>query len=271
MRLAHVSDAHLLDLAAKPSWKDRVVSVGRPLDAALRYGRLLAALRRAAQSAAHVLISGDLAETGSLGQYESLAMALDASGLDAGRVTMLPGNHDRYDADDAWERALRGPLAPWAQSAAHSAQHVAIELGSARLVAFDASRTQNILRSAGHVCDALLETLAGEARAAAAAGKHLVLALHHPPHLSGVRAWHAMNGLLGAQRLIDMMRSWAATTLLHGHTHTERMVAIGQHRAYSASATVSEGARGVAFYDVGERSLTRAAPTSLVNSRTSSK
>ena len=257
MRLAQVSDAHLLSLAGRPSLKDIMVSVGRPLDPAMRYRRLLDALRLAADHATHVVLSGDLAETGSVGQYEALASALEAAGLGADRITMLPGNHDRYDTDDAWERALRGPLAPWAPSAAHSGQHVVRQLSGARLVAVDATRPQNVLRSAGQLTAAHLATIAAEAHAAEAAREHLVLALHHPPQVSAFGLWHAMNGLLGAEQLVAMMGSWAPMSLLHGHVHVERMLTVGRHRSYSAAATVCDGARSAAFYELGDGTLRR--------------
>src|SRR5579862_5041940 len=78
-RIAHLSDVHMLEARpgrSRASWSMRhhFLSFGRPLDVAGRrrkLGNSLSAARRA--GASHVVISGDLTETGLPGEYEALA------------------------------------------------------------------------------------------------------------------------------------------------------------------------------------------------------
>ena len=120
-RIAHLSDVHMLD--ARPSrarsgysMGHRFLSFGRPLDAVGRRNKLVHALSAARRVGAdHVVVSGDLTEIGSPGEFECLGEALHESGIAPERITLVPGNHDLYTSADAWSRALQGPLAAFAR------------------------------------------------------------------------------------------------------------------------------------------------------------
>src|SRR5450432_2080609 len=102
-RIAHISDVHLL---AEPAQKRhdlrvRFLSFGRVLDAAARIRKLKTALCKALRSGAdHVLVSGDLTESGTPEQFETLASVLDELRIDPERLTLVPGNHDAYTSHD---------------------------------------------------------------------------------------------------------------------------------------------------------------------------
>ncbi|HZU84273.1 MAG TPA: metallophosphoesterase, partial [Polyangiaceae bacterium] len=110
-RIAHLSDVHMLDSLpsrSRSGWSMRhhFLSFGRRLDSGGRRHKLARALSAArGLGADHVVISGDLTETGAPGEFESLAEVLHDSAVPAGRITLVPGNHDLYSSPDGWRWA----------------------------------------------------------------------------------------------------------------------------------------------------------------------
>lgn len=253
--LAHLSDAHLLALREDATLKDRIVSAGRSMDAQQRHARLVAALRAAKQGGAeHVVVTGDLAETGSVAQYEALAEAFSEARVDPSRVTLLPGNHDRYHAPDAWRRAMKGPLEAFAPTSACDDRLAVVELGASTLIAIDATRPQSIFRSEGELRGPVLMAIGREVAHATARGRHAILALHHPPAPLAPRAWHFWNGLDGAHELGVAAGAWPSITFLHGHSHHRRQTKLGHHHVHCAHASVALGARAVTLLSALDRS-----------------
>src|SRR6478672_8144755 len=77
LRIAHVSDVHVLETRASYGLDVRFLSFGRRLDAQARVRKLVAAIVRArACGAHHTVVTGDLTESGSDAQFEALAEAL---------------------------------------------------------------------------------------------------------------------------------------------------------------------------------------------------
>jgi Icc protein len=103
MRIAHVSDVHLLHPhRAAASLSARLVSYARAFDPVARKARLERALALAvARGADHVVVSGDLTEIGAPAQFEAFGEALANAGLRGDQVTLVPGNHDAYGAASA--------------------------------------------------------------------------------------------------------------------------------------------------------------------------
>src|SRR5262245_5956838 len=136
VRLAHLSDVHVLEPQNSFDFDVRFVSFGRVLDAHARIEKLQAGFNAAKRAGAdHVVLSGDLTETGTLGQFETFARALSVSGFDPTQITLVPGNHDAYTSG-GWRSALAGPLAPWAATAAGEPGKV-VDLGSMFLLPID--------------------------------------------------------------------------------------------------------------------------------------
>jgi 3',5'-cyclic AMP phosphodiesterase CpdA len=91
MRLAHVSDVHVLEPLSMTDGYGldiRFLSFGRRLDAQGRLRKLARALAAAKRNAAdHVVVSGDLTESATPAQFELLAAALSAGPY----ASWLPG------------------------------------------------------------------------------------------------------------------------------------------------------------------------------------
>ncbi|HEX3343330.1 MAG TPA: metallophosphoesterase [Polyangiaceae bacterium] len=257
-RIAHLSDVHMLD--ARPSrarsgysMRHRFLSLGRPLDAVGRRNKLVHALSAARRVGAdHVVVSGDLTEVGSPGEFESLGEALHDSGIAAERITLVPGNHDLYTSPDAWARALEGPLSAFEPTSARVPGRL-IECAGVRMLPLDVARFQPLTRSAGWIEDDVLDVVARRAADPGLADRPLLVVQHHPPFVRATPAWQWVDGLVGAARLMTILEAFRHLFVLHGHLHAavDRVLGCGVARVLGATAIVDdkEGPR-VRLYDV---------------------
>jgi 3',5'-cyclic-AMP phosphodiesterase len=258
--LAHVTDLHLVESnhaqRRGADWQRLYyLNVGRAVDPAPRKRRAIEALRMAGRNARHVCVTGDLTEDGIDSQFEVLAEVLAESGVDPERVTLVPGNHDRYSEPDAYERALQGPLRAYAPTSRCGRP---FELSDdALLMPISTASPQSWLRSAGWLSsdDARrIDWLAAETRRA---GKLALVALHHPPQGYRNQAWNWLNGLQSRELTIALLSRHARLHMLHGHTHSHESVQFAPGRlaqAHSAAATV-ERADSVRYYQVTREAL----------------
>jgi 3',5'-cyclic AMP phosphodiesterase CpdA len=262
-RIAHLSDVHMLD--ARPSrarsghsMGHRFLSFGRPLDAVGRRRKLAHALSASRRVGAdHVVVSGDLTEIGAPGEFECLAETLHASGIAPDRITLVPGNHDLYTSPDAWEKALDGPLGAFRATSAGAPGRI-VEAAGVRFMPLDVARHQPLTRSAGWIDDAAMDAVGRRAADPGLAGKPLVVVQHHPPFVRATQAWHWVDGLVGAARLMTILEAFRHLFVLHGHLHAavNRVLGCGVARVLGATAIVDdEDAPRVRLYDVRDGQL----------------
>jgi 3',5'-cyclic-AMP phosphodiesterase len=262
-RIAHLSDAHMLD--TRPGWsrsnrsmRHRFLSIGRPLDGTDRRRKLAEALCAARQAgAARVVISGDLTEVGAPGEFESLAEVLHESPFASDRITLVPGNHDVYSSPDGWQRALEGPLSPFAAKSAGRPGDV-VECSGYNLLPMDVTFHQAVTRSAGLIQPETLSELDRRASDPALSKLPLVVVQHHPPFVRKTQALHWVDGLIGAAGLMALLEKFKHLFVLHGHLHAvvNRVVGRGVTRVFGATAVVDdrEGPR-VRIFDVVDDQL----------------
>ncbi|HEX8951141.1 MAG TPA: metallophosphoesterase [Polyangia bacterium] len=220
--LAHLSDLHL---GRSPAHDEEVA---RAVDAA--------------DSVDHVVVSGDVTDRGRAHEYarfERLVAPLAA----AGRLTVVPGNHDRL-GDDLGARLRRGARV---QTETRPGLHV---------VRVDSTGAHNRFLLAGHgdLCDGVLADV--ERAVADAPARHLVVVTlhHHPlplpeetlPELLASRIGlpYASELRLGAT-LLSRLRG-RCDLVLHGHRHVPRALTLfgGDARPlglYNAGCTPSLG------------------------------
>jgi Icc protein len=265
-RIVHLSDAHVLDprpSRTRSGWSMQVrfLSIGRPLDAVGRRQKLVRSLDLARRVGAnHVVISGDLTEIGTPGEYETLAEILHDSGIAPERMTLVPGNHDRYSSADAWRWALGGPLSAFARTSA-TEHGKTVDIGAATLLPLDATFHQPVTRSAGCISRAALEALEARASDPAFANRPLVAIQHHPPFVRKTQAWNWIDGLIGARSLMSLLERFRHLFVLHGHLHAmvNRALGCGVARILGATAVVDDkDAPRVRVYDVIEGRLAAA-------------
>ncbi|WP_437727431.1 metallophosphoesterase family protein [Sorangium sp. So ce861] len=253
--IAHLTDFHLLEAdhdrrRGAERWRLRYLSFGRPIDAAQRRRRALAALVEAWRSGAdHLVLTGDLTEDGTPAQFDVLAAVLAESGWDPARVTLVPGNHDAYGGGDAWERALEGCLRPFA---ATSGRGAVVSLPGAFVTAVSTAMMQPVTRSAGSIADRELARVAALAAGTRRSGDALVLAQHHPPlpHPIGAMQW--LDGLINSSALMALLHEHDHLHVIHGHTHREHDAPVrsgAPPRIFCAQALV-DGPSPLRFYRV---------------------
>ena len=229
-RIAHLSDLHLLEedyrsRTGLARYRLAFLSTGVALDVELRRQRALRALKRARQlQVDHVLITGDLTEDGTLGQYEALAEVLEDSGLPPERITLVPGNHDAYSDALAWQTALEGPLAAYAETSAEGAITVC---GDAVIKPVSTVMDgQHFTRAAGIVRDRNLLDIRRLAADGLTTGRTLIVAQHHAPLGIANPVWNYFDGTIGAAPMRDLLAELPALHVVHGHVHHKTTVSL---------------------------------------------
>ena len=128
-----------------------------------------------------VIATGDLVNDGLPEQYEHLAALLEPL---AGRLLLLPGNHDRLDA--MWSTMPAELLAPPDLRRRPGGADGVLDRGI-RVIALDSSRPPN---PGGWIAPEQLDWLDDEL--AAQPSVRTVIAVHHPPFLTGIDHMDAM-------------------------------------------------------------------------------
>ena len=220
--LAHLSDLHLGRSPAQDEQVARAVDAVEGID--------------------HVVVSGDVTDRGRAHEYarfERLFAPLAA----AGRLTVVPGNHDRL-GDDLGPRLRKGARV---QTETRRGLY---------LVRVDSTGEHNRFLLAGHgnLCDGVLAEVE-RAVGAAPAGHLVVVTLHHHPLplpeetlpellASRIGLPYASELRLGAT-LLTRLRG-RCDLVLHGHRHVPRALTLFSADArplglYNAGCTPSLG------------------------------
>jgi 3',5'-cyclic-AMP phosphodiesterase len=258
MRLAHISDLHLLEPDArreKRSVHQRIrlsyLSLMRPLDAAARFERARRALLAAREGGFdHLVLSGDLTEDGEPGQFAELARVLAESGVAPDKVTLVPGNHDAYCDFDGWSRALEGPLAPYAATSSGPPGRV-IDLGEAVILPISTAVHQHWASSWGSIEGPEWDALERRTGDPGLLKRALLLVQHHAPlpHVFAPLQW--VDGLRGYGRQLALLARRRTLQVLHGHLHraiTRVLELGGITRVFGATAVVEDSKPRVRFY-----------------------
>ena len=245
-RIAHLSDVHILEprpSRTRPGYpvSVRYLSLGRPLDAHARRKKLSRALAVAKRSGAdHFVLSGDLTEIGTPGEFEIFAETLHEARLDPDAVTLVPGNHDAYHSPDGWKKAMEGPLARYATSSAGEPGKV-VERGNVVFLPVDVSRHQHFARSGGELVDSVAEAIERRLTDDAFQSRPIVLVHHHPPFMRAP-GMNWIDGLRGGAHLMRLLARFRNVFSLHGHLHSivDKVVELGRCRIFGAPAIVED-------------------------------
>jgi 3',5'-cyclic-AMP phosphodiesterase len=187
--------------------------------------RILAALQD--EHVDHLLVTGDVTLSGEATEFERAAELL-APWIEAGKLTVLPGNHDvwSYEAAASWRflrtlgpdgRGMKKPVAVFPVTVSLSPEVTLLALDSARY-GEDPRSTPGALGSEQ------LATTRELVREASRQGQAVVLALHH--HLVIPRERVASDAVLARMPLCDayevvrLVAELPVAAVLHGHRHT---------------------------------------------------
>lgn len=207
--LAHLSDLHL---GERPEYASAARALVRSV---------------LAQNVDHVVVTGDVTHSGRLEEYELWLELFDPL-LRAGRVTVVPGNHDV--AGDGVAELLSDEL------------RVSVDAREGLfMVCVDSTAPHNraVFRSHGELCQRMLARVE-DALALAPSGATAAVLLHHhvlPLPVEGVGEWfaermgwpHAAELPLGRELLRRALG--AADLVLHGHRHVPRELVVDASRA----------------------------------------
>jgi 3',5'-cyclic-AMP phosphodiesterase len=223
VRLGHISDLHLADRSRYPrnGFTARQCEKYSPR---LAKG-LLDALREVAVD--HLVVTGDLTFSGEPREFERAAELLRPF-AEAGKLTVVPGNHDVW-TEEALESArfLRalGPDGRGMKKVAPSYPQV-VPLGDdAVLVALDSARHgPDPWTTPGLLGLEQLKAAREIAREQVKLGRAVILAFHHhvvlPPERVDSDAYVARMPLADADRVVRLVAEQPIAAVLHGHRHT---------------------------------------------------
>jgi 3',5'-cyclic AMP phosphodiesterase CpdA len=203
-----------------------------------------------ALTADHVVVTGDLSALGhedELGAVEALLRPL----LAAGRLTVIPGNHDRYtDTPRArvFERAFGSWLASDLPELAVAGPFPFVRLVGERLafIGLDSTRVSGWSHYVvGRVGRVQLEAARAALTHPKLAGRTVFVLSHHGPLGPSGRFDWLHSGLLDAAALLSLLRDRPAV-LLHGHSHerTWHRAAGGRPHLLGAGSSTEQGRQG---------------------------
>ena len=139
LRIIHLSDIHFwrIEIGPRDFFSKRIVGAASLLlgrARAFKLDRMPAVIDRVlGLKPDHVVISGDLTTTASDGEFGDARSGLSALLEDPSRVTIVPGNHDRYTGEAQRSRRFEeyfgpytgGPEFPWLKHLDHQTRSLA--------------------------------------------------------------------------------------------------------------------------------------------------
>jgi 3',5'-cyclic AMP phosphodiesterase CpdA len=271
MKILHLSDLHFQSEYPVKRW----LSLGWRRIAAqvefrlLRRGLLFARVGQAVASilaaaeklrVEHLVVSGDLTALALPEEFDSAREALAAW---SDRMTIVPGNHDRYTPaaarEQAFEKAfgaaLRSDLPEYCTEGAFPTVRL---LGNdVAVVGLSSARVPPVPGlAAGYVGRAQRTALSRILDDARVKGRSVLLAVHHAPLRPSARSDFPTHGLLDGRRLLAMAGAAGVLALCHGHIHERyRLAGPGRLSLFCAGSSTQKGMEGYWLLDVDRTGL----------------
>jgi 3',5'-cyclic AMP phosphodiesterase CpdA len=175
----------------------------------------------------HLLVTGDLTFSGEAREFERAAELL-APFAEAGKLTVVPGNHDLWtESSVETARFLRalGPDGKGMRSPAPSYPHLAQVGDEAIIVALDSARYgEEPWITPGRLGSEQLRAAREVVREHARTGRAVLLAFHHhvvlPPERVPSDTLVARMPLADADQVVRLVAELPVAAVLHGHRHT---------------------------------------------------
>ncbi len=274
MRIAHLSDLHLLSLDDAVPFRLFNKRLTGYLN--LRFHRKSVHKPFAVHAAAreikrlgidHVVITGDLSNLALEGEFELVRRFLDDElGLPPDRVSIIPGNHDSYTSGSHRTRRFATTFARYLTSdlpeltvPGEVFPYVHLR-GPTAIIGISTALPRLPLVASGKVGREQLAALARILEHPDVRARTVVILQHHPIHNPASRAKTALEGLTDADEEAHLLQRVRRGLLLHGHLHRRihrTLATSGGHvdavGATSASLLHASDERMAGFnvYDVG--------------------
>ncbi len=235
MRIAHISDLHVLDLAGVPPWRflNKRLTGWANLKLKRNHTHRSGYVRTIAQEirafgADHVIITGDLTNLALETEFAAVRQILEEDlGFDPRDVSIIPGNHDVYTGGAARDGRIGAYFADYMRSDADLGAELGAELelgffpfvrvrGPLVLIGLSSAVPRLPFVAAGTIGGAQRAALDRILKLGALRDKKPVFFAHHPLHNPPSRVKTALEGLHDAQELGPLM---GAGLFLHGHLH----------------------------------------------------
>lgn len=230
MRIAHISDLHLLDLeGAVPrrifnkrftGWVNIRLNRGHthkptPVHAA---GKAFHDV-----GVDHVVVTGDLTNLALEREFEVVRAFLDGLGFTPEQISVVPGNHDTYTRGSHKVGRFGTYLGHFATSDVHvsgDALFPFIRLrGPVAIVGLSSAVPRPPLVASGELGETQLAALRRALAHPEVASRTPVVLVHHPIHNPPSRGKTYLEGLVDADSLRAELGEVARGLILHGHLH----------------------------------------------------
>ena len=222
MRLGHVSDLHLSDRGRYPR------NGYAPRDCDRHSNRLAQRVLEGMEQAGvdHLVVTGDLTFSAEASEFERAAKLL-RRWADAGKLTIVPGNHDVWTAESVkTSRFLRmiGPDGRGMRKPVASYPFASLPTPEVAIIAIDTSRYgEEPFETSGQVGSSQLQACRELVRNHVKEGRAVLLALHHHLMLPRERvpsdSLVAQMPLSDADKLVRLVSEVRVAGILHGHRH----------------------------------------------------
>ena len=222
MRLGHVSDLHLSDRGRYPR------NGYAPRDCDRHSNRLAQRVLEGMEQAGvdHLVVTGDLTLSAEASEFERAAKLL-RRWADAGKLTIVPGNHDVWTAESVkTSRFLRmiGPDGRGMRKPVSSYPFASLPTPEVAIIALDSSRYgEEPFETSGQVGSSQLQACRELVRNHVKEGRAVLLALHHHLMLPRERvpsdSLVAQMPLSDADKLVRLVSEVRVAGILHGHRH----------------------------------------------------
>ncbi|MFO0590993.1 MAG: metallophosphoesterase [Polyangiaceae bacterium] len=231
MRIAHLSDLHLLDLEGAVPFRILNKRLTGYLNLQLRRKNhhkphAAQAVARAIRESSidHVVITGDVSNLALEREFERVQRFVEVDlGFTEDRVSLVPGNHDAYTRGAHRTRRFDKTFAKYLRSdvsvADDGEMFPFVKLrGPVALVGLSTAKPRPPFVASGSIGGAQLAAFRRALAHPEVQKRTLVVLQHHPWHHKGLLHW-LVEGLWDAPAEAEMLRHLSRGLLLHGHQH----------------------------------------------------
>lgn len=258
--IAQITDIHLVEKDYQDTsgtQKDCInfCNFLRKIDPEKRIENLKLALKIAwKQKPDHIILTGDLTETGSEKQFKLLAEILLNSNIPPNKISILPGNHDSYTDINIFYNLFDNELKEYKNT---SYPGTILEFNDCNLLVFSTAINQHYTRSYGKLGKQQIQILIQNLEK----NKDIpiIITQHHPPFGYKFPIGQWIDGLKEKNILRELFLKYSNLYAIHGHTHLEETNSIlkdSNPKVFSTKATLDSGTN-VSFFEVKENILTR--------------
>lgn len=235
MRIAHVSDLHLLTQDDVPLSRFLNKRVTGLLNLKLkrnqkhRPGHLAAVLRRVRTWAPdHVVVTGDLTNLALESEFEAVRELLETElGMSPDQISVVPGNHDLYTRGALRTRRFTEYFADYIKTdLPGTAADVALGpfpyvklRGQVAIIGLSSAVPRLPLMAAGELGAPQREALIRILEHPEVRSRTPIILMHHPPHNPTSQAKAFAEGLHDAHLLRGHLTPLRRALVLHGHLH----------------------------------------------------